>query len=443
MRSSRSWRAPTTSTQLHSPVPTRMVSNGEHMPIPQTTEQKQVERRIEDLAESVGRRLGLGRRRFLAGAGGVAASFLAMNEVYGQFFSVDRDELYQPDAALPNAPPADLFVFDDQLHMVRSSQSGPLLFLAFVQGESAAAGSPFKKNPFQKEGQVDELGRPWSALDPKRAGVAINGESLHLSRFIQDVYFDSQVTVGLLSAATLGVFPPGDPNGRPPQNYTESQQVVNVTARQTVAVRNFVNRISGSQRMLAHGQIYPGRSQPRVHGAADPGEPSRLVEGLQHRLRRESRRRSDQPDAPLAPRRREGRLSDLRADRTPQGAARQAPRLLQHLHPQGLLALARRHARDGQPDRHPEGVARLAAVHLHHLPRVLGRHGAVRLVASGARRHPRRAQLPERRAEPALADAVRPDLRPAAQRGRRDRLDLRQQRRHLADGLRPHARAAA
>ena len=167
------------------------------------------------------------------------------------------------------------------------------MFLAFVQGETAAASSPFKKNPFQREGQVDELGQPWAVLDPKRAGVPINSESLHLSRFIQDVYFDSQVTVGLLSAATLGVFPPGDPNGRPPVNYTESQQVVNVTARQTAAIRNFVNRISGSQRMLAHGQLYPGRAEPRVHGAADPGEPSGLVEGLQHRLRRQGRRRAE------------------------------------------------------------------------------------------------------------------------------------------------------
>jgi hypothetical protein len=243
---------------LHSPVPTRMVSNGEHMPIPQTDEQRRVEHLIEGLADTAGHRLGLGRRRFLAGAGGVAASFLAMNEVYGQFFGVDRDELYQPEAAVPNAPPPDLFVFDDQLHMVRSSQPGPLLFLAFVQGATAAAGSPFKKNPFNRDDQPDELGRPWATLDPKRAGLPINGESLHLSRFIQDVYFDSQVTVGLLSAATLGVFPPGDPNGRPPVNYTESQQVVNVTARQTAAIRNFVNRISGSQRLLAHGQIYPG-----------------------------------------------------------------------------------------------------------------------------------------------------------------------------------------
>jgi hypothetical protein len=181
-----------------------------------------------------------------------------MNEVHGQFFSVDRAELYEPDAAAPNAPPTDLFVFDDQLHMVRSSQKGPHVFLAFVQGPTAAAASNFKKNPFQPEGQLDELGRPWSVLDPKRAGVPITAESLHLSRFVQDVFFDSQVTVGLLSAATLGVFPPGDPNGRPPVNYTESQQVVNLTARQTAAVRNFVNRISGSLRLLAHGQLYPG-----------------------------------------------------------------------------------------------------------------------------------------------------------------------------------------
>ena len=235
-----------------------MVSNGEHMPTPQTIEQRRVERRIEDLANSAGRKLGLGRRKFLAGAGGMAASFLAMNEVHGQFFDVDREELYQADAAVPNAPPSDLFVFDDQLHMVRGSQTGPLLFLAFVQGATASVTSPFKKNPFQPEGQLDELGRPWATLDPKRVGTRIDSGSLQFSRFIQDVYFDSQVTVGLLSAATLGVFPPGDPKGRPPQNYTESQQVVNLTVRQTAAIRNFVNRISGSQRMLAHGQLYPG-----------------------------------------------------------------------------------------------------------------------------------------------------------------------------------------
>jgi predicted TIM-barrel fold metal-dependent hydrolase len=76
--------------------------------------------------------------------------------------------------------------------------------------------------------------------------------------FVKDVFFDSQTTVGLLSNATLGVFPPGDPNARPPKNIAESQAAGTLTAKQTAAVRDFVNTISGSQRMLAHGQLYPG-----------------------------------------------------------------------------------------------------------------------------------------------------------------------------------------
>ena len=33
---------------LHSPVPTRMISNGEYMPVPQTDEQKRVEARSKN-----------------------------------------------------------------------------------------------------------------------------------------------------------------------------------------------------------------------------------------------------------------------------------------------------------------------------------------------------------------------------------------------------------
>ena len=34
--------------ELHSPIPTQMVSNGEYMPIPQTDEQKRVEARLKE-----------------------------------------------------------------------------------------------------------------------------------------------------------------------------------------------------------------------------------------------------------------------------------------------------------------------------------------------------------------------------------------------------------
>ena len=245
---------------FHSPIPTQMVSNGEHMPIPQTDEQKRVEARIKEIADQASRKLGVSRRRFLAGTGGMAAGFLAMNEVYGQFFKVDHDELFEKEAHARNGPPADLFVLDDQMHMVRSSMAGPQFFFAYAQGPTAAATSVFKTNPFAPAlGALDELGKQWQVLNPQLVGAEINDSIFHLMHFVKDVFFDSQTTVGLLSNATLGVFPPGDPNGRAPKSIAESQAAGNLTAKQTAAVRDFVNRISGSQRMLAHGQLYPGR----------------------------------------------------------------------------------------------------------------------------------------------------------------------------------------
>src|SRR5215831_15437887 len=67
------------SEMFPSPIPTQMISNGEYMPAPQTEKQKQVEQRIQELSESASKKLGMDRRRFLAGSGGMAAAFLAMN----------------------------------------------------------------------------------------------------------------------------------------------------------------------------------------------------------------------------------------------------------------------------------------------------------------------------------------------------------------------------
>jgi uncharacterized protein len=244
--------------ELHSPIPTQMVSNGEHMPVPQTDEQRRVESRIKELADLASKKLGMSRRRFLATSGGMAAGFLAMNEVYGRLFDVAQADLFEPEAFSQRGAPADLFVLDDQLHMVRSSMAGPLMFRAFAQGPTAAATSVFKTNPFQVPGQLDELGKAWAVLNPLEVGWEINDSIFHLMSFLKDIFFDSQTTVGLLSNATLGVFPPGNPNGRPPKNIAEAQAAASLTAAQTAAVRDFVNTISRSKRMLAHGQVYPG-----------------------------------------------------------------------------------------------------------------------------------------------------------------------------------------
>ncbi len=66
--------------KLHLPIPTQVVSNEEHLPIPQTAAQKRVEHELTGLAEKTSKQLGISRRRFLAASGGMAAAFLAMKE---------------------------------------------------------------------------------------------------------------------------------------------------------------------------------------------------------------------------------------------------------------------------------------------------------------------------------------------------------------------------
>src|SRR5262245_8797008 len=83
---------------FESPVPMQMISNGEYMPAPQTHKQKEVEARIKELSDTASKKLGMNRRRFLASTGGMAAAFLAMNEVFGRFFDVDPIEMFEPEA---------------------------------------------------------------------------------------------------------------------------------------------------------------------------------------------------------------------------------------------------------------------------------------------------------------------------------------------------------
>ena len=58
---------------FNSPVPTQVISNGEFTPQPQSPQQKQVEERVKELADTHGKKQGLSRRRFLGTAAGLAA----------------------------------------------------------------------------------------------------------------------------------------------------------------------------------------------------------------------------------------------------------------------------------------------------------------------------------------------------------------------------------
>src|SRR3989442_14557294 len=66
------------------PIPTQIVSNGEYMPPPQSEEQKRVEARTLELADSGPKRLRVSPREFLPTSGGTAAAFRPREEVFGR-----------------------------------------------------------------------------------------------------------------------------------------------------------------------------------------------------------------------------------------------------------------------------------------------------------------------------------------------------------------------
>ena len=251
------------SDALQAAVPTRNVSNGEYVPFAQTQAQREIEARVTAIADESAARLGLSRRAFLCGAGGMAASFIAMNEVFGPFFDASHFELVEPAAAAEKGPPPNLFVFDDQLHMVRDTQGAAGMPLrATSQGAgTASTAAGFKANPFNPQGFPDELGNPWSAWTDALQQTPNVGTAFTLTSLVKDVYLDSNVAVGVLSNAPLGLFlPPGATEPIPPRTIAESLSSEILTGYQTAQVRDFVNRIAGSTRMLAHGQFYPGKN---------------------------------------------------------------------------------------------------------------------------------------------------------------------------------------
>jgi predicted TIM-barrel fold metal-dependent hydrolase len=64
----------------------------------------------------------------------------------------------------------------------------------------------------------------------------------------------------VLSNVTPGTIQlPGEPAPRPPKNIPDALAGAILTTEQTVAVRDFVNNIAGSTRLLGHGLFFPGK----------------------------------------------------------------------------------------------------------------------------------------------------------------------------------------
>src|ERR1700716_2506819 len=78
--------------RYQTPIPTQIVASDEFYPDPQNERQREVEARLLAMADDLGGKQGMDRRRFFQSAAGMGGSLVAGKEVYGPLFEVSKAE---------------------------------------------------------------------------------------------------------------------------------------------------------------------------------------------------------------------------------------------------------------------------------------------------------------------------------------------------------------
>jgi predicted TIM-barrel fold metal-dependent hydrolase len=209
---------PAETSSFPSPVPTQIVSSDEYPPVPQTAKQREVEARLIGLSDRLARRMGVSRRRFFQTASGMAASFVAINQVFGPVFDVSEAEAATPELADARAGAlSGQMVIDGHTHFLRDDTR----LMGFVKGREAVGKFGWNKELSEKEQTIDDL---------------------KYGNYIKEIYMDSDTKVSLLSNSPSDV----------PEDWFIPQE-------QVFKTRAMVNKEAGSRRMMAHFTITPGR----------------------------------------------------------------------------------------------------------------------------------------------------------------------------------------
>ena len=207
--------------KVECPVPTQVVSSGECLPPKQTRQQAQVESLIHEKAERFAHRQCIDPHPYLRSPSGMAVAFLAMNQVFGEVYDVDVVEAEDRQAAVErHEETKGQFIFDVHTHHVRDDYS----WEGHLWLRAAARGDVYGDTPWNPELVKQELDLKYYKFD----------------YYLKDMFFDSDTTIALLSTS-----PSVDP------------YKILLSDDQMVATRNLVNQLSGTQRMFAHGAIWP------------------------------------------------------------------------------------------------------------------------------------------------------------------------------------------
>src|SRR6267378_4370861 len=208
---------PAETASFPSPVPTQIVSSDEYMPVRQSAKQREVEARLKELSDRLARRQGLSRRRFFQTAAGMAASFVAMNQVFGRLFEVSMAEAATPDMAAERAQAlSGQLIIDGHTHFLRADTR----LMGFVKAREAVGKAGWNKALAGKEQTIDDL---------------------KYANYLKEIYMDSDTKVALLSNS--------------PSEVAEDWFI---PQEQVFKTREQVNKDAGSRRMMAHFTITPG-----------------------------------------------------------------------------------------------------------------------------------------------------------------------------------------
>jgi hypothetical protein len=173
--------APAETAAFPGPIPTQIVSSDEYVPAPQSPRQREVEARTRTIGDALARRHGMSRRQFFRTASGMAAAFVAMNEVYGALYDVSAAEAQTPETARARANALSTqFVMDCHTHFLRDDTR----LLGFIRAREA----------------VGKAG--WN---PALAGKPQTIEDLKFANYYKEVFLDSDTKVALISGSPYDV----------------------------------------------------------------------------------------------------------------------------------------------------------------------------------------------------------------------------------------------
>jgi predicted TIM-barrel fold metal-dependent hydrolase len=209
---------PSEFVQHHTPIPTQIVASDEYYPDPQNERQREVEARLLAMADDLGGRQGLDRRRFFQSAAGMAASFVAMNEVYGPLFEVSKAEAATPAMAQERASGLkDQFIMDMHTHFLRDDTR----IMNFVNMRNAVGKAGWNKQLAEKEQTIEDL---------------------KYDNYMKEIFLDSDTKIALISSAP-----------------SEIEHDWFLTNEQMAQAREKVNKEAGSKRLYTHAIFTPGR----------------------------------------------------------------------------------------------------------------------------------------------------------------------------------------